>query len=453
MSFIQTPAKESNLRRTGSVQVERGSLSDVTNGASQRQSMCRVESEDSVCSTESKEHWMVESRERSTTVINTLETDNLPKYLRRKLMSLGQSDETSSHHSSLFVEDGSDAGSCDLMSLQDVLDFPDEDQSYLSEADEIDDIKDVDSTSEIGFGESAVDYEMPEVVSEDELIEPISITKKLKSLGLQVDESSECASQNSRPLTQEDMNDRDLNGTETTRGTGAFIKTDEKVEALNGIQKTQSDAPQEIQKRGNKVIKSLQKRRYPPLGAWADEDSDYFEPANSGKKFGVEDKAPSSELDDILSGKRPLFEENSPDELETKEGPPDGLLKEKHSWRDKEVRKSRDDSDVPSTTLTEGRTIGHRRLMSAPIELTPSKADRKLSIEKELPGSPFELVKKTPLQDHSRARIRSYSQGHFIDFAKGQEELTKMAEEVCKVDRKDLEMDDPEEIQVTCFAS
>eukprot|EP00795_Rhopilema_esculentum_P013781 gene13781-4710_t len=440
-------AKESNLRRTGSVQVERGSLSDITNGVSQRRSMCRVESEDSVCSTESKEHWMVESRERSSTVINTLETDNLPKYLRRKLMSLGQSDETSSLHSSLFVEDGSDAGSCDLMSLQDVLDFPDEDQSYLSEADEIDDIKDVDSASEIGFGESAVDYEIPEVVSEDELIEPISITKKLKSLGLQVDESSECASQNSIPVTQGDTNDRDLNGTDTTRGTGDLIKTDAKVEVPTDIEKVQSDAPQEIQKRSNKDRKSLQKRRYPPLGAWADEDSDYFEPANSGKKFGVEDKAPSSELDDILSGKRPLFEENSPDELETKEGPPDGLLKEKHSWRDKEVRKSRDDSDVPSTTLTEGRTMGHRRLMSAPIELTPSKADRKSSIEKELPGSPFELVKKTPLQDHSRARIRSYSQGHFIDFAKGQEELTKMAEEVCKVDRKDLEMDDPEEIQ------
>ena len=104
-------------------------------------------------------------------------------------------------------------------------------------------------------------------------------------------------------------------------------------------------------------------------------------------------------------------------------------------------------SSPKRTSFLEGKTMGHRRMKSAPAPRTPKKKiNVKANIEEVgIPGSPFEELKSSTSQE---ARIRSFSHGDYFDTAKGQEELTKIAEKICQVDRNDLEMDDPEEIQV-----
>ena len=122
------------MQRTGSVQVERGSLSDYEIESSKLQVHSiseQLERPESSQSTHSQEHWMAESRERTHTVINTMEYEVLTNQGAKAALSF---DETCSHHSSLFVEDDSDVDVADLISLQDVLDFSEDDKSYLSEA-------------------------------------------------------------------------------------------------------------------------------------------------------------------------------------------------------------------------------------------------------------------------------------------------------------------------------
>ena len=494
------------LTRTGSVQVERGSLTDIEGEVQKASVYLRMESHESEYSHNSnQEHWMVDSRGRSGTVINTEEQGDLPKYLAQKLMHLGQSEDSLSHHSSMFVEDGSEVDPSDLISLQDVLDFSDEDRSYMSEADD----NEV-PNSDIGLGESAVDYEMINELSDDDLIEPVSFTKKLKSLGKEVDESSEYNSCESSPTmlrkkldnyyTPRETKEDDTKGEETNvYGTKESDTMASKVTGNALIaSKLDVNRPDSLTALGHTRIrrdrKGLLKRRYPPLGIQEDDpdfniESDVkllpaLEPGKHGKDSDLADVENEAlgpkvvgETVDVGKQRKQLFENGN-----------EGLRDEKTSVKPRDILKSRGNeieevgnSDnarigesehrkeivakttkddiivIPKrTSFSEGRGLGHRRLQSAPVKLTPQR----LSLEKGavheesgIPGSPFELLRHTPHQDHSYMRTRSYSQGQTFDFHSSQDELTKIAEKICQVDRKDLEMDDPEEIQVYLLLS
>lgn len=489
------------LTRTGSIRVERGSLTDIEGEVQKASMYMRMESHDSEYSHNSgQEHWMADSRGRSGTVINTEEQDDLPKYLAQKLMHLGQSEDTSSHHSSMFVEDGSELDPSDLISLQDVLDFSDEDRSYMSEADD-NEIP----NSDIGLGESAIDYEMINEPSDDDLIVPVSFTKKLKSLGKEVDESSEYNSCESSPTTLRKKQDNYYTPKETKEdGTKECGTTDNdkkesdtmvskvagKVAIASKLDANQSNSLTALDRtRIRKDRKNLLKRRYPPLGIQED-DADFdaesdarLQPALKPDKHGIDSMSADmqngavrpkivGEIVDVEKQRKELFENGSEglqdkqtsikprDILTSKENAVKGAgkiddvgVEESEHSKDIVAKTTKDDIVVTPkrTSFSEGRGLGHRRLQSAPVKLTP----KRLSLEQDavheencLPGSPFELLRNTPHQDHSYMRTRSYSQGQTFDFHSSQDELTKIAEKICQVDRKDLEMDDPEEIQV-----
>lgn len=419
-----------NLKRTGSVQVERGSLSDLDLDIERKKAFPRMESEDSFCSSEGKEHWMAESRVRTTTVINTFENEDFPKYLRKRLNGMGQSDEMSSHPSSVYAEDGSEADTSDLISMQDVLDFQEDEQSYVSEDDTVD-LEDVDDGSEIGLGESAVDYEF--VHLDGELIEPISLTKELKSLGLSVDISSESPSRSSSPLQKE-------------KDFCAGKSGDDDAEETDPL-------GHRAQQMINKVkARQFNKRKYPPLGMQLENSFDGNRQRNS--------ESPNrSRSDDIMREKKkrqPLFEQEGSEsedavvcagvERQGKNKDEDFMNVDSQAHEDKK-QVVKDDADLKGTGYKDGRMLGHRRLQSAPVTKTPEKPDKNSrEVESELCQSPYELVSHTAVQ--SSLRLRSYSYGHKFDYQDGQDELTKIAERICQVDRKFLEMDDPEEIQV-----
>ena len=443
-----------NLKRTRSIQVERGSLFDINVESDKQKPISRMASEDSFCSSESKEHWMVESRDRTATVINTLESEEFPKILKRKLTGMGQSDEIPSHPSSVCAEDGSEADQSDLISLQDVLDFPDDDQSYISDVDE-NDLKDIDDVSEIGLGESAVDYEV--VHGDDDLIEPISLTKELKRLGVSVDISSEC------PSASSSINQTLVDVTE---------KIDQMSLVKGQINFTQEEGHKSPQSSSRIEPRPLQKRRYPPLGTQkhvSEHVSDLissggtsFDADDDGFAFKSIDRSSQRSRDDFIEGKggerKPLFalddseSEGTESSLKDEGNKIEEDVHKVHGLAFKPLKGDRqvikDDGELKSTGFTDGKARGHRRLQSAPVVYTPKKPSPGSQADCGLPGSPFELVKNTSLQDP--VRVRSYSQGN--NFDDGQEELTKIAERICQVDRKDLEMDDPEEIQV-CFVN
>ena len=451
-----------------------------------------------------QEHWMADSRGRSGTVINTEEQGDLPKYLAQKLMHLGQSEDSLSHHSSMFVEDGSEVDPSDLISLQDVLDFSDEDRSYMSEADD----NEV-PNSDIGLGESAVDYEMiNELSDDDDLIEPVSFTKKLKSLGKEVDESSQYNSCESSPTMLRKKLDRDYTPKERKEdGTKEYeaneygtkesdtmaSKVAENALIVSKLDVNQSDLLTAVGRtRIRRDRKGLLKRRYPPLGIQED-DPDFdiesdanllpaLEPGKHGRDSDLADGENEAlrpklvgETVDLGKQRTQLFENDneglrdeqtsfkSRDILKSKDKELEEVSKsdnarigESEHRKDLVAKTTKDDIVVrpKRTSFSEGRGLGHRRLQSAPVKLTP----KRLSLEKGavheesgLPGSPFELLRHTPHQDHSYMRTRSYSQGQTFDFHSSQDELTKIAEKICQVDRKDLEMDDPEEIQVYIY--
>ena len=379
---------------------------------------------------------MAESRERTVTVINTFESEDFPKYLRRKLVVTNQSDEyTSSHPSSICAEDGSDADQSDLISMQDVLDFADDDQSYLSDDDD-NDLKDIDDVSEIGLGESAVDYET--VIIEDDFVE----AAKSKDQDVPFDATPQ--GPNGKASTNQKF-------TENTRD-----RVQEQFNRPGDCETTSS----------NTERRPTQKRRYPPLGAQG-EVPNYFSEHDSSPSFGDGNVGLSLRRPrgDNISGKtderKPLFELEDSESGDRAFGSvAEGSEKENEAMKASDIvhddlesgrPAQSDEKGLRRTEFTDNRAFGHRRLQSAPLMYSAKKGtvDNTLA-ECGLPGSPFELVKHTSVHDQAPGRVRSYSHGN--TFADGQEELTKIAERICQVDRKDLEMDDPEEIQVS-FAS
>ena len=390
-------------------------------------------SEDSFCSNDSRGHWMAESRGRAVTVINTFEDEDISKYLKRKLTGVGPSDYISSHPSSVCAEDGSDADQSDLISMQDVLDFADDDQSYLSDLDDDNDLKDIDDASEIGLGESALDYET--IGISDGIVERMPVAKKLRNLAF--DASPELATGDSTANQKPDDNIY-----ETTQVKRQPIHTDESFPADS-----------------NAEPRPLQKRRYPPLGVQKDV-SNYFTERDSPLLVdnGNIEVVVSRRGDTYISGKidkrEPLFKLEDSDSVDSSSGSKDeGGRKGKIAMNvnddeslEREKKVVNDEKGVKRTEFTDGKTFGHRRMQSAPVMYTPKKESTDCNVESGLPGSPFEMLKHTPVFEQIPGRVRSYSQGNaFVD---GQEELTKIAERICQIDRKDLEMDDPEEIQV-----
>ena len=418
--------------RTGSVNVERGSLSDLNIDFDKQKRISRMASEDSFCSNDSRGHWMAESRGRTVTVINTFEDEDISKYLKRKLAGVVQSDNMSSHPSSVCAEDGSDADPSDLISMQDVLEFADDDQSYLSDLDD-NDLKDIDDASEIGLGESAIDYETIDI--SDGIVEPMSVSKKPRSLAF--DTSPELSSGNS----------------------SAYHKLDDNICEAAKVIKRFSHTDESLPTDSNTEPRPLQKRRYPPLGVQKDV-SNYFTERDSpllvdNGNIGL---AVSRRGDTFISGKidksKPLFQLEGSDSGDSlpgskEEGSEKGKIDmnvNDYESLERERKAVNEEKGVKRTDFTDGKTFGHRRLQSAPVMYTPKKENTESNVEHGLPGSPFEMLKHTPVFDQIPGRVRSYSQGNaFVD---GQEELTKIAERICQIDRKDLEMDDPEEIQV-----
>ena len=413
-----------SLQRTGSVNVERGSLYDLS---SEQKTISRMASEDSCCSSDGRGHWMAESRDRTATVINTFENEDFSSYLKRKVAGTNQSDNTASHPSSVCAEDGSDADQSDLISMQDVLDFPEDDQSYLSDVED-NDLKDVDDASEIGLGESAVDYETIDI--NDIITEP-ALDKLHGVVVVASDENSSL----SQKLTENAQMQEHFDHSKESSPTGSSTE-----------------------------LRPSQNRRYHPLGAQKD-ISNYFDESNSSLPFYNKhlnldkNRRPRGNLVSGKSDKRkPLFEFDDSDSgdsaalfkgEENRDGK-NNVMETDASSEKVEMDKQIENNVLKKTTFVDGKAFGHRRLQSAPVLYSPKKEATESYVESDLPGSPFELVKHaTSVHDQIPCRVRSYSHGNtFVD---GQEELAKMAEKICQIDRKDLEMDDPEEIQVCIF--
>ena len=415
-----------SLRRTGSVNVERGSLYDLSN---EQKTITRMASEDSCCSSDSRGHWMAESRDRTATVINTFENEDFSRYLKRKVAGTSQSDNTASHPSSVCAEDGSDADQSDLISMQDVLDFPDEDQSYLSDVED-NDLKDVDDASEIGLGESAVDYETIDI--NDVITEPALEIGKLHGVAVAASDENSSLSQK---LTENAQMQEHFGYSEESSPNGSSME-----------------------------LRPSQNRRYHPLGGQKD-ISNYFDEQNSSLPFYNKhlnldrSRRPHGNLVSGKSDKRkPLFEFDDSDsgdsaalfKSEENQDKRNEAMETDASSEKVEMDKQVEYNVLKRTTFIDGKAFGHRRLQSAPVLYSPKKEEMESYVEFNLPGSPFELVKHaTSVHDQIPCRVRSYSHGNtFVD---GQEELAKMAEKICQIDRKDLEMDDPEEIQVCVF--
>eukprot|EP00794_Sanderia_malayensis_P017724 gene17724-19496_t len=482
--------KGNSLEIDGSVRVERGSVSecDVAEPAGKFPIVTspseRVQSPDSYSS---QEHWMVSSRERSDTVINTAEYRDVPKQMDegQEAFTAVNFDDTASHHSSLFVEDDSDVDVSDLISLQDVLEFADDDRSYLSDGETEPDVGNVDAASDIGLGESAVDYESfvklfeegegetdggkkSDVVHEtstlsctdsfssdeadckgDRKLEDYfatatakkKIAKTLKERNALMNEAAEqrhfdsknskTADKIERPKLKDFAAEQDLiSRTSKFKGhmfANALRDSDTSSTHSSRLSFTDDHFDGELQR----IIRSNAKRS---LFERLDAHAGIIEPQNQGEPTPIS-TATEQAGDDGAQLKSPM------------KSPPVTLGKEKHSDT------ALFSQTLKRTSFTEGRSLGHRRMQSAPVPLTLASSSQGAASPEDWPSqspsSPFELVRTLShsheQQHQSLSRVRSLSHGS--EFIKGQEELNKIAEKICQVDRKDLEMDDPEEIQ------
>ncbi len=468
--------------------MERGSVSENDSTDPMKPSVPsateRVPSPGSTISSRS-EHWMAETRERSGTVIDAMDYSVIPKLVNQRVSSVRNFDDTSSHHSSMIVEDSSEADLSDLNSMQDLLDLPDDDRSYLSDGDHYRSyMSDGDNCSDIGLGESAVDFEANVGMQNKDAERSGGGGALSTNDGSTSNESTheqadqDCFTPNVLRI-DEGLTDKVKDTLSSEKGilNEKIHPSEDVIEARNtsvdsAARRSKTD---EIQQSATTSVETLARLAQDVIsdvhpGVIIDTDVS----SNHSSQISFADDHFDGELDRMIksNAKRSLFER-----LDAHSGSADvgsistGITNDSQidvldrgefsnspdcSHLITEYDNSSAINDSPSSvklhkssSFTEGRAIGHRRLQSAPVPLTPLPQHQQSISEDLLPSSPFEVVKPSFQSQHPNlSRGRSLSHGDHFEIMKGQESLKQIAEKICQVDRKDLEMDDPEEIQV-----
>ena len=107
------------------------------------------------------------------------------------------------------------------------------------------------------------------------------------------------------------------------------------------------------------------------------------------------------------------------------------------------VKKS--DSKTLGPDFNRAKKMGHRRMKSAPLRMASFEEN---TVESELtPENPFVYISPAPVKEESRARSQSLgNKSKYIK--KGRNELSRLAELVVQEDRRDVDRDELEVLQV-----
>lgn len=108
--------------------------------------------------------------------------------------------------------------------------------------------------------------------------------------------------------------------------------------------------------------------------------------------------------------------------------------------------KSEMKSQTFNATFNRQKRMGHRRMKSAPLRI---RKEDETNVPSELtPESPFIFISPVPAKDEVRTRSQSVG-NKSSKYARGQKELSQLAERVVHEDRLDAERDVPEVLQVS----